>query len=133
MLKSLLSVGLVLMLLYVPGHGPISSAQTRDVQTRVAKIKSDVAKRGVGERARVTVKLQDGSKLKGYISQSGEDSFTLADPKTAQTRTLAYYEVAEVKKPGGLSLAAKLGIGAGIAVGGLALLYVIGCGGDPYC
>ena len=133
MLKPLFSIILVLMLLYAPGPAPGSSPQTRDAQTRIAKIKSDVAKRGVGEKARVTVKLQDGSKLKGYISESRDDSFTLTDSQTLQTRTLAYAEVAEVKKPGGLSLAAKLGIGAGIAVGGLALLYAIGCGNDPYC
>ena len=133
MLKALLSFGLVVLLLYTPSQIPNTSAQTRDVQTRVAKIKSNVAKRGIGEKARVTVKLTDGSRLKGYISQSGEDSFILSDSKTGQTRTLSYIDVAEVKKPGGLSLAAKLGIGAGIAVGALGLLYALECGNDPYC
>jgi hypothetical protein len=81
----------------------------------------------------VNVELQDGSKLKGYISQAGEDSFTLADAKTGQTRALSYLNVAEVKKPGGLSLAAKLGIGIGVTVRALGLLYLIGCGDDPFC
>jgi hypothetical protein len=81
----------------------------------------------------VTVKLQDGSKLKGNISEAKEDSFTLSDSKTGQTRTLAYADVVEVKKQGGLSLMAKVGIGLAITVGALALLYGIGCGNDPYC
>ncbi|MDQ5846081.1 MAG: hypothetical protein M3539_12400 [Acidobacteriota bacterium] len=82
---------------------------------------------------RVTVKLNDGAKLKGYISAAGEDSFTLTDSKTGQTRTLAYSDVAQVKKPGGFSLAAKIGIGLGIAVGVLAILYGISCRNDPFC
>ncbi len=102
-------------------------------QSAVEKVKADVAKRGVGREVRVTVKLNDGAKLKGYISAAGEDSFTLTDSKTGQTRTLAYSDVAQVKKPGGFSLAAKIGIGLGIAVGVLAILYGISCRNDPFC
>ena len=91
------------------------------------KVKTFVAKRGTGPKAKVTVKLKDNTKLKGYISQSGNDSFALADSKTGQTRTLAYEDVAEVKKQGGMSLAAKIGIGVGVGVGVLALVVAIGC------
>jgi hypothetical protein len=97
------------------------------------KVKTFVAKRGTGPKAKVTVKLKDKTKLQGYISQAGDDSFTLADSKTGQLKTLNYQDVAEVKKPGGLSLLAKIGIGIGAAVGVLALLYVIGCGDDDFC
>ena len=94
------------------------------------KVKASVAKRGTGPRAKVTVKLKDKTRLKGYISNASNDSFTLSDSKTGQVRTLAYSDVAEVKKQGGMSLAAKIGIGVGAGVGVLALIYVIGCGGD---
>ena len=97
------------------------------------KVKTFVAKRGTGPKAKVTVKLKDKTKLQGYISQAGDDSFTLADSKTGQLKTLNYQDVAEVKKPGGLPLLAKIGIGIGAAVGVLALLYVIGCGDDDFC
>ncbi|HEU4872479.1 MAG TPA: hypothetical protein VFT44_05210, partial [Pyrinomonadaceae bacterium] len=86
-----------------------------------------VAKRGTGPKAKVTVKLKDKTKLKGYISSASSDSFSLSDSKTGQVRTLAYSDVAEVKKQGGLSLAAKIGIGVGVTVGVLALVIAIGC------
>ena len=88
---------------------------------RTAKVKAGVARRGTGERSRVTVKLQDGTKLKGYISHAGEDSFAVTDDKTGQASTVAYRDVAQVKGRGGLSTAAKIGIGVGIGVAVLIL------------
>lgn len=135
MLKRLLSLGLTAaLLLHAAASVPDSAfARADQAATPVEKVKAAVAKRGTGKKARVTVKLQDGSKVKGYISQAGEDSFTLTDSKTNQTRTLTYREVAEVKKQGGLSLTAKIGIGLGAAVGVLALVYAVGCHDDPFC
>ncbi len=134
MLKRTLSFSLMALLLHATNSMPISAfAQTGQRQSPVEKVKAAVAKRGTGKKARVTVKLQDGSKLKGYISQAADDSFTLTDAKTGQTRILTYGEVTEIKKQGGLSLGVKIAIGLGIAVGALALLYGIGCGNDPYC
>jgi hypothetical protein len=94
------------------------------------KVKAEVAKRGTGPKAKVTVKLKDKTTLKGYISNASGDSFTLSDSKIGQVRTLAYSDVTEVKKQGGMSLAAKIGIGVGAGAGALALLYAIGCSGD---
>lgn len=134
MLKRLSSLSLMVLLLHAVNAMPVVAvAKTVQGDSRVEKVKADVARRGTGEKARVTVKLQDGSKLKGYIRQAEDDSFTLTDSKTGQNRTLAYRDVAQVKKQGGLSVGAKLGIGLGIAVGALALVYVIGCGNDPFC
>jgi hypothetical protein len=125
---------LVALLLHAGGAVPGSAvAQTGQGESRVEKVKAAVARRGTGNKARVTVKLQDGSKVKGYISQAGEDSFSLTDSKTGQTRTLAYSDVLQVKKPGGLSIGAKIGIGLGITVGVLALLYVAACNDDAFC
>jgi hypothetical protein len=61
-------------------------------------------------KAKVTVKLKDNTKLKGYISDASSDSFTLADAKSGQTRTLSYQDVTEVKKPGGLHGRRRLGL-----------------------
>jgi hypothetical protein len=124
---------MVLLLHAVLAMPILAVAKTVQVESRVEKVKADVARRGTGKKVRVTVKLQDGSKLKGYISQAEDGSFTLTDSKTGQDRTLAYRDVAQVKKQGGMSVGAKLGIGLGIAVGALALVYVIGCGNDPFC
>lgn len=83
---------------------------------RTAKVKANVVKRGTGERSRITVKLQNGTKLKGYISQTGEESFVVTDSRTGQASTVAYRDVAQIKGRGGLSTAAKVGIGVGIGV-----------------
>lgn len=130
MLKKLFSIGLVVLLFHAGNSLLIHDARANQSDASSDKVKASVAKRGTGPKAKVTVKLKDQTKLKGYISNASGDSFTLSDSKTGQTRTLAYSDVAEVKKQGGLSLAAKIGIGVGAGVGALALLYVIGCAGD---
>ena len=83
---------------------------------RTAKVKAGVARRGTGEKSRVTVKLRDGARLKGYISRAGEDSFVITDSVTGQASNVAYRDVARVEGRGGLSTAAKIGIGVGIGV-----------------
>ena len=131
MLKKLFSIVLT-MLLFHAGNSLLihDVARANQSDQAIDKVKAAVAKRGTGPGAKVTVKLKDKTKLKGYISNASADSFTLSDSKSGQVRTLAYSDVAEVKKQGGLSLAAKIGIGVGAGVGALALLYVIGCAGD---
>jgi len=81
---------------------------------KVEKIKTTVNRRGTGEKSKVVVKMKNGTKLKGYISQIGEDSFDLTDSKTKQTTAVAYRNVAQVKKQG-LSKGAKIALGIGIA------------------
>ena len=132
MLKRLFSIGLVVVVFYA-GNSLFIHAQSTQNDRATDKVKAEVAKRGTGPKAKVTVKLKDQTKLKGYISGTAGDSFTLSDSKTGQTKTLAYSDVAEVKKQGGMSLPAKIGIGVGIGVGVLALTYAIGCHDDPVC
>jgi hypothetical protein len=49
--------------------------RTDDNPTAAAKIKANVLKRGMGENQRIKVKMLNGTKMNGYISQAGEDSF----------------------------------------------------------
>ena len=129
--KKLFSIALAVLLFHAGNtlfiHNVVRASQS---DPAAEKVKSAVAKRGTGPKAKVNVKLKDKTKLKGYISNASGDSFTLWDSKSGQTRTLAYTDVAEVKKQGGLPLGAKIGIGIGAGVGVLALVYAIGCGGD---
>src|ERR1044071_7618505 len=82
------------------GYGP-ARAQTQETTQAAEKARASVQKLGAGSQRRVEVKLQDGTKLKGSISAAGEDNFTVTDAKTGAPRTLAYADVAQVKKPGG--------------------------------
>ncbi len=87
--------------------------------------KADVAAFGIGPDARVSVKLREGKKLKGYISQAGEDSFVITDSKTGSTTSIAYAEVAEVKRKKGLSTGKAILIGVGATFGVLLLISTI--------
>ena len=91
---------------------------------RVEKLKADVLKRGTGEKSKVIVKMKDGTKLKGFISQTGQDSFDLTNSKTKQTTAVAYREVAHVKKQG-LSTGAKILIGVGVGVAVTAVVLAV--------
>jgi hypothetical protein len=82
---------------------------------QVAKVKSDVAKRGVGEKASIKVKLHDKTEVKGYVYQAGDDNFVVADKKTGAKTTVAYSDVQQVKGKG-LSTGWKIAIVVGIAI-----------------
>ena len=85
---------------------------TFDVQASKARAKVE----SLSNNARVEVKLRDTTKVKGNISAITPDSFTVTDAKTGTTNTVAYADVAEVKKPGsGLSTRSWIIIGAAAA------------------
>ena len=81
----------------------------------VVKIKTDVARRLRGDKTQVTVRLRNGSELKGRITQAAENMFTLKE-KTGAHRDIAYEDVTKVKG-NGLSKGAKFGILTAIVSG----------------
>lgn len=101
------------------------NGQTEKDTRLTAKAKADVAAFGIGPDALVSVKLREGKKLKGYISQAGEDSFVITDSKTGSTTSIAYAEVAEVKRKKGLSTGKAILIGVGATFGVLLLISTI--------
>ena len=67
--------------------------------TEVAqKARTSATRLGVNPDRRVEVKLRDKTKLKGYISAVGQDSFTLTDPRSGASQTVAYTDVSEIKR-----------------------------------
>ncbi len=93
-------------------------AQTGADAQAIERARANVQKAGVGEKARVEVSLRDHTKLKGYVSDAGTDTFTVTDTKTGATRTLAYTDVTKVKPRGnGLSTPTKLIITGAVAAG----------------
>jgi hypothetical protein len=91
----------------------------------VEKIKAKVAKLGVGEKAKATVILKDGTKKKGYIGQAGGDDFVLRDRKTDSPTTIRYSDVTKVESNKGHSTARNLAIGIGIGAGALLAIIFI--------
>ncbi len=124
MIKRYLSFALCCLLL-VAANSALISAQTKTVAAdSTAKIKADVQKRGTGEKKRVKVKMLNGTKLSGYLSRAGEDSFDVTDPKTRQTTSVSYADVAQVTGSG-LSKGAKIGLGVGLGAAAVVAIVVI--------
>lgn len=91
----------------------------------VDEVRAAVTRLGVGEKARVEVRLRDETKLKGYVSRAGEQSFAVADEKSGATTEVAYADVAQVKKRGGgMSGTTKALIWGGVAATAAVVLFV---------
>jgi hypothetical protein len=92
----------------------------------VEEIKTRISKLGLGEKARATITLKDGSKRKGYIARADQDDFVIRDRKTDSPTTIRYADVAGVERNKGHSTAKHVGIGVGIGVGAfLAAIFII--------
>src|SRR6266550_1874675 len=109
MFKQFLSFALVaslLQALVIPVHADSQTGQTEKVKATIASTRA--------ERA-VTIEMRDGTKVKGYIREHLEESFTLIDRKTLQATTIAYGDVAKVHKE--LPTFAKVAIWTGPVYG----------------
>ena len=94
----------------------IGWAQKADADA--AKVKDKVAEYGVGKK--VSVKLNDGSKFKGRISEINADDFSVK-PKKGNSETFSYGDVAKIKKS---SLTKWITIGA-VAAGAVIAIVVL--------
>jgi L,D-peptidoglycan transpeptidase YkuD (ErfK/YbiS/YcfS/YnhG family) len=118
-MKTYLSCLLASMMLLAAISLPVVAKQNDTQATTLEKVKSKIAKLGVGEKARATVWQKDGTKIKGYIAQAGNDEFVLRDRKTDAPTTIHYDSVAKVESNRGHSTARNIAIGVGIGVGAL--------------
>ena len=109
---------LVMLLLLAPLSQTLVSAQAP--KSSVDKVKSRVAKLGVGSKATTTIKLNDGSKVKGYVYSASDEDFVVRDRKTDAATTIRYTDVKSVDDNRGHSTARlvliAVGIGAAVTV-----------------
>ena len=129
---SLTLIGALLYaLLALPAFAATSNSEQKEA-ARVAKIKSSIAKLGTGPEAKLKIKLNDKTKLAGYVGQINDASFVMVDDKTGAATEVAYPNVTQAKGKN-LSTGAAIAIGIGIGVGATFLtLYLIflAVGGD---
>jgi hypothetical protein len=104
---------------------PVTAQQRNLEATTLDKVKAKVAKIGIGEKAKATVILKDGTKKKGYIAQAGNDDFVLRDRKTDAPTTLSYSDISKVESNKGHSTARNLAIGIGIGAGAFLAILLI--------
>lgn len=122
MFKRFLAVAMAAALVNVVAVRVTHAAPEAEKQAKFAgKVRAAVIKLGTGESARVRVTLRDRTKLEGYVSGAGEDSFTVTSAKTGAVTTVAYAQVRGVKG-NNLSTGAKIAIGAGIGAGVVLLI-----------
>src|ERR1043166_2905691 len=93
------------------------AAQT---QTSLDHVKKNVAKLGVGSKAKATITLNNGAKVKGYVYSAGDEDFVIRDRKTDSPTTVKYADVKSINDERGhrnAKLAALfVGIGAAITI-----------------
>jgi len=94
------------------------------------RVRAGIAKLGTGTDARVEVKLQDKTKLKGYLSAVTEEHFVVTDAKTGVATQVLYPQVRQVKGHN-LSTGARIAIGVALAAAFLiAVCLIAGAIGD---
>jgi hypothetical protein len=104
----------------------VGAAPQGDKQVSVETIKSQIAKLGVGEKAKATIKLNDGKKVKGYVARADEESFVLRDRTSDAPTTIRYADVVKVEHNSGHTTAKHVAIGVGAGVGAtIAILFII--------
>lgn len=104
----------LLLLALVPQLAQASQSDSNAQSPTIETIKSQVAKIGVGEKARATITKKDGSKTKGYVARADEEEFVIRDRKTDTPTTIRYADVSKVERNRGHSTAKHLAIGVGI-------------------
>jgi hypothetical protein len=103
-------------LIYTMGVAPAYAGPKEEKEARFAqKVKEGISKLGTGTEARLEVKLRDKTKLKGYVSETGDESFVIVDEKTGRASTVTYPQVKQVKG-NNLNTAAEIAIGIGVVL-----------------
>ena len=81
-------------------HVYASTGNEKKAAKRAEKMKAKIGKLGTGEKAKVKVKLKDGTKFQGYISRAADDNFVVTDPETGRTLTVPYNRAKQVSGGG---------------------------------
>lgn len=126
MFKQKLSLVLIALLTNVLVAMPASArAQSTRQEQTVEEIKIKIARLGIGEKARATVRMKDGTKIKGYITEARDSDFVIRDRKTNEPHVVNYNDVAKVEKNSGHSTARNIAIGVGIGVAAVVTVLAV--------
>jgi hypothetical protein len=112
MLKKICSALLSALLLQAAALPAFAATDAERDARRAEKVRAQISKLGTGRDAVVKVELRDKTKLEGYLSEAGADSFTVTDVEGKPT-TVTYPQVRKAQG-NNLSTGTKVVIGAGI-------------------
>jgi hypothetical protein len=122
MLKKVISILLVLAvvnLAVIPAVFASDNKAEKEAKF-VEKVKTEIAKLGVGTDAKIQVKLKDGTKLKGYVSEINDEGFVVTD-NDGKSTSIPYNNAKQVK---GNNLNTKAIVAIGIAVAIIIIVFV---------
>lgn len=119
MLNKILSVSVMFLLLNLAIAPSVWAFGNAEKEARLTeKVKIGIVKLGVGKEAKVKLKLKDGTKFKGYVSEIGDEQFVVQNEKTGESVVVSYHQVRQVKGN-------NLSSGAIITIGAIALVALI--------
>ena len=110
-MKRTLTIVCLATLIAVCAFVPAAQAQQQSDQT--AKVKAEVVNRLNKKEEHVKIRLRNGTEVKGYITQTSDNGFTLSNEKTKTGTDIAYADVQHVEGRG-MSKTKKIAIGVGI-------------------
>jgi len=121
MLRKFLAFALSVILVHTYAIAPLNaSAQAGSKPTHVEEIRSKVAVAGVSSEKVVEVRLKDGTKLKGNITNIQEDSFDLSVVPNGEKKSILYTDVSKL----GTSWSAKKAVLVlGVVVGAIVAIF----------
>lgn len=125
--KKTISFLLIGMLLNLGFFHTTAFAESK-AEKHAAKVKAAITKLGTGVESRVEVKLRDKTKVKGYVSEITEDSFTLVNAETNAVTKIPYSQAKQVKG-NNLSTGVKIAIGVGVILA-IGIFYALLHPGD---
>ena len=123
MLKKICSVVLVGLMLQAAALPVFAKSAAEKEAKRAEKVRTQLMKLGTGTDARVRLVLRDKTKLEGYVSEAGADTFAVTD-RAGKTTTVGYGQVGKAQG-NNLSTGAKIAIGVGIGAGVTLLIFFI--------
>jgi maltose-binding protein MalE len=123
MQNTYLNYFLAALLILAPVAGTAVAAPQRQ-RTSAENVKIKVAKLGTGSKAKATIWLTNGTKVKGYVSQAGENDFVMRDRKTDVPTTISYADVTKFERNNGHSTAKWVGLGVGVGAGAFLLIVL---------
>jgi hypothetical protein len=111
-LKKICSIVLAALLIQSAAVPAFAKSDAEKAARRAEKVRTQLAKLGTGKDALISLELRDKTKLKGYVSEAGAESFVVTD-SAGKTTTVAYPQV-KMAQGNNLSTGAKIAIGVGI-------------------
>ena len=123
MLKKICSVVLSALMLQAAAAPAFAAASAEKEARRGEKVRAQLAKLGTGPDARIRLVLRDKTKLEGYLSEAGADTFAVTD-RAGKTTTVGYGQVSKAQG-NNLSTGAKIAIGVGIGAGVTLLIFLL--------